>query len=145
MAQIWPTAVEQESVLGAATVPAGGRALYIDILALTPSGDMQAILKGEALRLAVDLAQSRQILIAQQEGHVIPVHFIIVVATWLAILYCSFGLFSPFSAVAGGGLALSAISVCAAFFLILELAGPFEGLIRLPSAPINNILAHLGH
>jgi hypothetical protein len=41
-------------------------------------------------------------------------------------------------------LVISALSVAAAVFLILELGGPFEGLIRISSEPLRFALANLG-
>jgi hypothetical protein len=37
-----------------------------------------------------------------------------------------------------------ALSVFRAIFLILELDQPFEGLMQIPSAPLHDVLAHLG-
>ena len=41
-------------------------------------------------------------------------------------------------------LALSALSVAGAIFLILELDHPFRGLIQLSSEPLRRVLAQLG-
>jgi hypothetical protein len=41
-------------------------------------------------------------------------------------------------------LLVCALSVSGAIFLILELDQPFEGLIHIPSAPLRDVLAHLG-
>jgi hypothetical protein len=40
--------------------------------------------------------------------------------------------------------AISTLSVAAAVFLIFELDGPFEGIIRISSAPMRFALASLG-
>jgi hypothetical protein len=37
-----------------------------------------------------------------------------------------------------------ALSVSAAIVLILDLDNPYEGMIRLSSAPVRNALAHMG-
>ena len=40
-------------------------------------------------------------------------------------------------------LLLSAASVAAGIFLILELDGPFDGIVRLPSTPLRYAAAHI--
>jgi hypothetical protein len=38
----------------------------------------------------------------------------------------------------------AAVSVAAAVFLIFELDGPFDGIIRISSEPFRHVLANLG-
>ena len=64
-------------------------------------------------------------------------------AFWLSILFVSFGLYTPPNATVIATLFVCALSVSGAIFLILELDQSFEGLIRIPSAPLRNALAHL--
>ena len=52
--------------------------------------------------------------------------------------------FAPFNPVAVAGLFAWALSVSGAIFLILEMYGPFSGLIQISSAPLRAALAHLG-
>jgi hypothetical protein len=63
---------------------------------------------------------------------------------WLAVLYTGFGLLSPRNATAIIVILVCALSVAAAVFLILDLGQPFDGLIRLSSAPLRNVLSQLG-
>jgi hypothetical protein len=63
---------------------------------------------------------------------------------WLSMTFASFGLSAPRNATVVTVLVISALSVAAAVFLILELDGPFEGLIRISSEPIRFALANLG-
>jgi len=67
-----------------------------------------------------------------------------VVISWLAIIFFSWGLFAPSNTIAIAALLLAAVSVSGAIFLILELDQPFDGLIHISSAPMRNVLAHLG-
>jgi hypothetical protein len=60
------------------------------------------------------------------------------------MLFTSFGLFAPFNATVIGVLLVCALSVAGAIFLVLEMDRPFEGLIQISSAPLQNALAHLG-
>ena len=60
------------------------------------------------------------------------------------LIFASFGLLAPRNATTVGVLLLSALSVAASMFLILELADPFDGLIKVSSAPLRYAMAHLG-
>jgi len=52
-------------------------------------------------------------------------------------------LFAPRNATVISALIVSALALSAAIFLILELAQPFGGLIRISSEPILNALNQL--
>ena len=68
---------------------------------------------------------------------------LIIMTSWLAILFVSFGLFSPPNGTVVASLLLVALSVSAAIFLIMELDRPFDGAIQISSEPLDNALAHL--
>jgi hypothetical protein len=53
-------------------------------------------------------------------------------------------LLGPSNVIVITTLFVCALSVAGAIFLILELDQPFEGVIRISSAPLRNALAHLG-
>jgi len=63
---------------------------------------------------------------------------------WLTIIFASFGLFSPRNATVIAVLLICALSAAGSLFLVLELDAPYEGLIKVSSAPLRNALAHLG-
>jgi hypothetical protein len=63
---------------------------------------------------------------------------------WLSMTFASFGLSAPRNATVMTVFAISTLSVAAAVFLIFELDGPFEGIIRISSAPMRFALANLG-
>jgi hypothetical protein len=62
----------------------------------------------------------------------------------LTVTFSSFGLYAPRNATVISVLFVAAVSVAAAVFLILELDGPFDGVIRVSSAPMQYALQHLG-
>jgi hypothetical protein len=90
------------------------------------------------------LARARLLLIAQQETTPISGVFLVVLVSWLVVLFASFGLFAPRNATVLAALLISAFSVSGAIFLILELDQPFAGVIQISSAPLRNAFAHLG-
>jgi hypothetical protein len=66
------------------------------------------------------------------------------VVSWLTILFVSFGLYGPPNQIVIATLFICAIAVSGALFLVLDLDSPFEGMLRISSAPLRNALAHLG-
>jgi hypothetical protein len=70
---------------------------------------------------------------------------LVVLVSWLAIIFLTFGLYAPRNATVVTILIVCALSVAGAIFLILELDEPFTGWIRVSSAPLRNALSQLGH
>jgi hypothetical protein len=123
--------------------PAGGaEVLYDAIQSLSPKNDASA-LQRQALNLTLDIGKMRWLLF-EQPGSSISTPFLIVLVFWLTIIFMSFGLFAPHNVTVSATLLVCALSVSGAIFLILELDRPFERLIRISSAPVQNALAHLG-
>jgi uncharacterized protein DUF4239 len=141
--QIWPKEQSEVSRFAPSTI-ATSRTLYGTIQELTPANDKQRRLQAAALQIAIDLTRTRWLLVAQEESAPIPMLFLIILAFWLVIIFVSFGLFAPFNPMVVATLMVCALSVSGAIFLILELAGPFEGLIQISSAPLSNAFAYLG-
>ncbi len=117
-------------------------AFYEAIQRLSPRDDTQRALKTEAANLMVDLAQLRSLLIAQSIPS-ISIPMLIILVSWLVVIFLGFSVLAPPNATTTVALIASAFSVACAIFLILELDQPFGGLIRIPSQPMVNVLSHL--
>jgi hypothetical protein len=141
--RIWPKEESEVSTFAPATME-GSRTLYPLIQDLAPANDKQRRLQSTALQIAIELARTRWLLVAQEKSDTIPMPFLVVLVFWLAALFVSFGLFAPPNATVIATLMVCALSVSGAIFLILELAEPFEGLIQVSSAPLRNAFALLG-
>ncbi len=76
-------------------------------------------------------------------GTSVPLPFLVVLLFWLTITFASFGLFAPRNAMVLAVLFVCAVSVGSAVFLILELDGPFDGLLRVSADPLRYAHAHL--
>ncbi len=125
-------------------VPTVTREVIFDkIQDLAPQTDVQRALQSRAESFAMNIGQTRWLLVEQSES-AISIPFLVVVVFWLSILFVSFGLFAPRNATVVVTLLVSAMSVAGAIFLILELDHPFSGLIQLSSGPLRNALAVLG-
>ena len=73
-----------------------------------------------------------------------PTVFLIVVIFWLTVTFVSFGLYTRLNPAVVGVLLIAAFSVAGAVFLILELDGPFDGVIKISSGPMRFALSQLG-
>jgi hypothetical protein len=113
------------------------------ILQLTPATETQRWFKSEALKLSEDVTKTRWRVLGSMGGSV-PVVFLAVVMFWLTVTFTSFGLYTQPNASIVAVLFVAAFSVAAAVFLIMELDGPFEGVIKVSSAPFRYALSQLG-
>jgi hypothetical protein len=118
--------------------------LYVQTLALRPTTDAQRALQAQALKVVGDTAQTRWLLFAQERGSTIPSPLLVILVVWLTFLLTSFGLFAPGNATALLSLAVCALSVSSAVFLILDLGHPFHGTIRVSGESLRIALEQLG-
>jgi hypothetical protein len=117
--------------------------VYEKIRELTPQNDARRAYQAQALKTAADIGQTRWLLFAQK-GSSIPVPFLVVMASWLTLLFASFSLFAPPNPTVVVTLVICALAVSSAIFLILELDRPFAGIIQISSEPLRSALAMLG-
>jgi hypothetical protein len=120
-----------------------GNAVYIAIQNLAPKDDVQRSLKTEATTLALDLGKTRTMLLVRSIPTISKLVMVVLIS-WLVIIFFSFSMLAPTNKPAILALIVSALSVCGAIFLILELDRPFGGWVGVPSAPIVQALAQLG-
>jgi len=121
----------------------GADTFYGKIRQLEPRGDFQHALYAQTLQISMELGRKRSLLL-EQTGGSIAMPFLVVLVFWLALIFASCGLFAPTNSTFIGVLLACALSVAGAIFLILELDRPFQGLLQISSAPLNNTLVHLG-
>ena len=93
--------------------------------------------------LMVDLGELRSLLVAQSIPS-ISKPMLMILVSWLVVIFFGFSLIAPPNATTTLALVASAFSVACAIFLILELDHPFGGLIHIPSEPIINVLSSFG-
>jgi hypothetical protein len=110
---------------------------------LSPDSDQHRRLRAEALDLGNDVMHTRW-RVLQNDGNSIPRAFLVVLVCWLTLIFTSFGLLAPRNVTTVGVIFLCAMSVAAAVFLILEMAAPFDGMMKVSSGPMRYALEHLG-
>ncbi len=143
LASLWPEDEAQPANL----TPGAARELmetfYDQVAGLVPRNETQRSLRGRAVEITGNLEQTRLRLFAQR-GSSIPLPFLVVLVFWLTILFVGYGLLAPPNATVVALLLVCALSVAGALLLILELDRPFEGIMRVSSAPLQDALAQFG-
>jgi hypothetical protein len=138
--RIWAT--DQARLGQLAPNQQAGDALYLAIQRLSPHDDAQRTLKTQVATLLVDLGELRSLLVAQSIPS-ISKPMLIILLSWLVVIFFGFSLIAPPNVTTTLALVASAFSVAGAIFLILELDHPFGGLIHIPSEPLTNLVNHL--
>ena len=139
----WP-----QGKAGNATVTQGQAVSVVEqfaaqVRALAPGTDEQAWLKSRATDLTEALMEVRFRVIGRI-GSSVPVPYLVILVFWLTVTFASFGIFAPRNAAVVTVLFLCSLSVAAAVFLVLELDGPFEGLVRVSPEPLTAAVSLLG-
>ncbi len=138
--RIWPT--DESGPAQLAPNQQAGDAVFVTIQRLSPHDDTQRAVKAQLATLMVDLGQLRSLLVAESIPS-ISIPMLIILVSWLVVIFFGFSLIAPPNATTTLALVASAFSVACAIFLILELDHPFGGLIHIPSEPLINVLPHL--
>jgi hypothetical protein len=135
---LWPEGGRQ----GQIAFDNSGVTVYATIQSLAPRDDTQRALKTQTLTLTMQIGELRSLLTAQSSGY-ISRPLLVVLVSWLLVIFLSFSLLAPRNATALTTLAIAAFAISAAIFLIIELDGPFAGLIQIPKDPLANALSSL--
>ena len=122
---------------------ARNEALFDTIQRLSPKDEAQRAIHAQALNVVIEMGRTRWLMYEQRTASVSP-PLLVVVVLWLTVIMASFGLYAPTNATVVATLAVSALSVSGAIFLILEMYAPYSGMIQVSSAPLRAALVHLG-
>ena len=142
--RIWP---EETNKIALAQVRQSGNNIEVlqeKLRGLSPQNNAQRWLQSQALQLSADIAGASALLVEQAGQTSLPMAFLVILLFWLIIIFVSFGMFSTRNATVIIVFFICALSVAGSLYLILELDQPYEGLIKISSAPLRNALAHLG-
>jgi hypothetical protein len=140
---LWPTNGSGGTRLDVSKTTPAIEEIENQILRLSPENETQRWFKSEALKLSEEVVKTRWRVLGTGGGSV-PRSFLVVVIFWLAVTFTSFGLYAPRNATVLAVLFMAATAVAAAVFLILELDGPLDGVIRISSGPLRYALTQLG-
>jgi hypothetical protein len=110
---------------------------------LKPKTEPQRLLQSRALEVSAQLAEAHWMLVeSKSEG--LPTAFLVILVFWLAWLFLTFGLQAPVNSTVIGVMLICSLSVAAAVFLVVDMAHPYLGIIRVSEGPLREALAHLG-
>ncbi len=109
---------------------------------LAPANSLHKEIQSICEQQYSDLVKSRWTVIEQARAS-ISAPFYWVLVFWLVILFASLGLTAPANPVAVIVIALSAISITSAVFVIQDLDMPYGGLFGIPSTSMRNALADM--
>jgi len=126
----WPDGSFRAAKLDQPDMIRGAEQVFSRIRELSPQNPEQRWLQSRAEDLAETLLNARWVILSDVSRSV-PVPFLAVLVFWLTITFASFGMFAPRNATVIAVFLICALSVGTAIFLILEMDGPFDGLIRI--------------
>ncbi len=113
------------------------------LTALHPSTDAQTQALAAAKATVESIGQSRlQMSFALASPISIPL--IVIVASWATFLFFGYGLISGGNATSFVAVAVGALAVASAAYLILDLSSPYSGIFRASSAPLEQVQAVMG-
>lgn len=141
IAKLWPDAGSTPILRDD---PSGFRSsrLFDSIEKLAATTELQRSLKSQALTATADLGQMRWLL-SEQGGSSISTPLLVIVVSWLALLFLSFALFAPPNPIVFISLLVASLSVSGGILLVLELDRPFDGFIKISSEPMRHTLSYL--
>ena len=141
--QVWPEEKLHVAKLETSEARAGLEAVDGRVRDLSPRTDAQRGLQSRALNIISEIGQER-VLNLERVKTTIPIPFLVVLVLWFTIIFAGFSLLAPRDALVMVVMLACALSVSAAIVLILDMDSPYQGVIRLSSAPLHDALAHIG-
>ena len=110
------------------------------IRALKPVDTEQIALQEQAVGINMNLLRQRWVLIEHQGASVQRV-VLIVLVSWVTVIFASFGLNAPRNGTVVMAFLICALAIGGSIFLILEMDRPLDGVMRISSWPVENVLA----
>jgi hypothetical protein len=122
--------------------PPGADAFYDDIERVSPKNASEGFAKSSALAAALDVGKTLR-LISQENSSSASLGLLAVEMAWTAGIFVFYGLLAPNNRASLVVLAVSAVAIASAIFLIAEMSSPFSGIIRISSAPLQQALSDI--
>ncbi len=140
--QLFPEGHRPESSLATLARSASMDGLSRMVVRLPAHDDEQRALRSQMQNLIADVSQSRWIGY-EENANSTPWPFLLVLISWLAAMFMSFGLYAPRNGTVFAALAIGAMAVATAVFLIEEMIRPLDGIIAVQPEPMRAALAVL--
>jgi hypothetical protein len=143
VAETWPEERSEVAKVEFSATTASVEGIAKQIADLSPQNPAQSWFQSQALAMSSDVLETR-FTVFGNNGSSVSSPFLVVVVFWLTVIFVSFGLRAPRNATVIAVLLVCALSVAASVFLIMEMDTPFDGMMKISSAPMRFTLAHLG-
>jgi hypothetical protein len=109
---------------------------------LQPTGEAQKQALAAAVQAAAAIAQTRlQMTVALTDAISRPL--VIIVIAWAVCIFIGFGLMHTSDLAAVAAMAVGAIAVSTAVYLIIDLSEPYSGVFQVSSDPIRGVLQQM--
>jgi hypothetical protein len=112
------------------------------IRGLKPIDEGQKTLQAEATEINLNLLRQRWLLIEQQ-GTSVQWVVLVILVSWVTVIFASFGINAPANSMVLMAFLVGALAIGGAMFLILEMDRPLDGVMRVSSWPVRNVLAQM--
>lgn len=109
---------------------------------LTPIDAGQRWLMDQALGQSTALLRQRWLMIERAGPSVRPV-VIVVLVSWIVVIFLSFGLNAPRNAIVYAAFGVCALAIGSSIFIVLQYDSPFHGVMRISSQPVLSALEHM--
>jgi hypothetical protein len=114
----------------------------LTIISLASDTTLRQMLRASALQSREGLLQTRWQLIEREGTSIQPV-FLIVLVTWIVLIFLAFGYNAPWNATVVSAFFISSVALSACLFIIVEMDSPFDGVITVSSHAMRDALAHM--
>lgn len=81
--------------------------------------------------------------IVEQSGGGIPMPMVVMVSTWLVLIFGSFGYRAPRNVTVVSSLLIAAALMSGTIYLVLDMDIPFDGIIQVSGTPLQRVVAEL--
>jgi hypothetical protein len=119
--------------------------LEAQLKTLAPKNESQSVANAHAIALLADLRQASWLAFIQADSNSLSMPLLVVLVSWLVAIFMSFGLTAPPNPTVIATLLISALAVSGAILIIMEMYSPFNGILRISSAPMRDALSRLNH
>jgi hypothetical protein len=141
--RIWPSGGARTAAYAPQSEQQGIEAVFESIASLSPKSDLERFGQNRALQLLSSIGETRRLLVEQSQG-ALSRPFLVVLVSWLTVLFFGFGLFARFNPTIAAALGVGSLSVAGAISLILQMNQPYAGWLQVSSAPLHAALAQMG-
>ena len=117
------------------------RAAALDALQPTTDAQTRALATAKA---TVELIGQSRLQMSFALASPVSIPLIVIVAAWATLLFFGYGLLAGGETASLLAVALGALAVASAALMILDLSGPYSGIFRASSAPLEQVLAVMG-